>query len=405
MSIHKKHTNNQVNTYKFRLYPTKTQEHRLEQSLDTCRNLYNWFVFESRLTYKEGYKMKFDEMQRIVPAILSDKKEMIYSKVAQMVLWQFYNNLSVLKALAQQGRSGRIRYKSRSRFNSISYNQSGFYLDNCTLKLSKIGRIKINTNRQIIGKIKQITIKKEIQNWYACIMAESERKTKCLLERKKIIGIDVGITNFAYDSDGCIIKHPQILKKSEERLKKAQHVLSKKIIHSNNRFKQRAKLGRIHKKIKNQRNDFLHKISRYYVNNYDAIFVEDLRIQHMVKNHNLAKSISDSSWYSFFQKLEYKAERAGILFRKVPAAGTSQMCSRCSKIVQKTLAQRTHSCPSCGLIVDRDHNAALNIKQIGMDGLPMGCREVTPVEIVPLPVTYNRQDQSTNQEAYGYGHG
>lgn len=374
-----------VSCYKFRLYPTKKQQARLDDTIETCRILYNDFVFESRLAYREGYKIKPDELQRMIPCMI--QKEKIYSKVAQVVLWQFYNNLKALSTLTKKGiRIGNLRFKPKSRFNSINYNQSGFKLiDNKTLKLSKIGKIRINLHRPIQGKIKEIHIKREpLGQWYAIVVCNQECKSSCSLIRKKIVGLDVGINNFVCDSDGHIIEHPRILRKSEKKLKRTQRKLSRKVQGSVNRWKQKQRLAKVHQKIKHQRNDFLHKVSRYYVNNYDTIFVEDLKIQNMMKNHYLAKSISDSSWNSFFQKIEYKAERAGILFKKIIATGTSQTCSACGKIVKKTLAIRTHRCPFCGIILDRDHNAAKNIKQKGMDSLPTVHREVTPVESRPI---------------------
>ncbi len=391
-----------VSCYKFRLYPTKTQQARLDDTIEICRILYNDFVFESRLSYKEGYHLKPDELQRMIPYMIP--KEKIYSKVAQVVLWQFYNNLKALSTLAKKGkRIGNLRFKPKSRFNSINYNQSGFrLLDHNTLKLSKIGKVKINLHRPIQGKIKEIHVKRESpRQWYAIVVCDQECKNSCSLFRKKIVGLDVGINNFVCDSDGHIIEHPQILRKSEKKLKRTQRKLSRKVKGSANRWKQKLKLAKVHQKIKYQRNDFLHKVSRYYVNNYDTIFVEDLKIQNMVKNHHLAKSILDSSWYSFFQKIEYKAERAGILFRKITAAGTSQSCSACGKIVKKTLAIRTHCCPFCGIILDRDYNAAKNIKQKGMDSLPMVHREVMPVESRPLAMIQidHGQISSQNQEA------
>jgi len=376
-----------VSSYKLRLYPTKTQESKLENVIEICRILYNDFIFESRLAYKEGYNLKFDELQRMIPAMIP--KDKIYSKVAQRVLWQFYNNLKTLSALAKKRkRITNLRFKPKSRFRSINYNQSGFkFLPDNKIKFSKIGKIKCVIHRKIQGKIKEIIVKKELTgNWYAIVVCESEFKSTCSLFRKKIVGIDVGINNFAYDSDDHAIKHPQFLRKSEKKLKRTQRKLSKKVKNSGNRWKQKLNLARIHQKIKNQRNDFLHKTSRYYVDKYDTIFVEDLKVQNMIKNHHLAKSIFDSSWNSFFQKLEYKAERAGILFRKITASGTSQSCSRCSKLVKKTLATRIHRCPFCGIVIDRDYNASLNIKQKGIGSLPVGYREVTPLERTPLVV-------------------
>jgi len=369
------------------LYPTNTQELRLDDAIDSCRILYNDFIFESRLAYKEGYKINFDELQRMIPYMIP--KDKVYSKAAQMVLWQFYNNLKVLSSLSKKGtRIGKLRFKPKSRYNSINYNQSGFkILPDNTIKLSKIGKIKCVIHRKIQGKIKEIHVKKEITGaWHAIAVCENEYKNACSLLRNKIIGIDVGINNYCYDSDGHVIKHPQILRNSEEKLKRSQRKLSRKVKESFNRFKQKLRLAKIHQKIKYQRNDFLHKVSRHYVDSYDTIFVEDLKIQNMVKNHHLSKSISDSSWNSFFQKLEYKAANAGILFAKVAPHGTSQSCSNCGRMVKKTLAIRTHNCLYCGLVIDRDYNASLNIRQRGIDSLPTGCREVTPLERTPLTV-------------------
>lgn len=388
-----------MNTYKFILYPTKTQQLRLEEHIEICRKMYNYFIAESRIAYREGYKLKRDELQRIIPELLKSDKGTIYSKTAQMVLWQFYKNLSALSA--KKGKKGRLRFKPKLRYHSINYNQSGFRIINgTTLKLSKIGKIKIKIHRKIIGKIKGIIIKKWLDSWYACIITEPEPTGSCSLFRKKMIGIDLGLNRFVYDSDGNYIDAPKFLRESEKRLKRAQRRMSRKDTCSNNRIRQMFRLGRIHAKIKNRRNDFLHKISHYYVTNYDTIFVENLQIKNMIQNRHLSKSIADASWGDLLSKLEYKAARAGNLFAKNAPYGTSQECSNCGRIVVKALADRTHKC-ICGLEIDRDYNAALNILKRGMDSLPAGCRKVTPVETVPLPIVYTmRQGQSMNQEAH-----
>ena len=391
-----------MKSFKFRLYPTKTQEARLDDCINACRALYNEFVSESRLAYKEGYKVRFDELQRMIPA-MAPKGIPLYSKVAQMVLWQFYANIKTLSSVSRKGKkTGVLRFKPKSRYRSVNYNQSGFkFLDGDTLKLSKIGKVKCVIHRKIEGNINGVIIKKDPDGrWHATAVCEVTGAKSCSLERKKIVGLDMGVTNFVYDSDGHKTDNPQILKKSEKRLRRAQKKLSKKSRGSSNRHKQRARLARIHQKVANQRRDFEHKISRQYVEKYDTIFVEDLSIGNMLKNHRLAKSIADASWYSFFQKLEYKAASAGILFRKVDPRGTSQGCSGCGNIVKKSLAQRTHGCDSCGLIMDRDHNAAVNTKRRGIATLPAGCGKVTPPERLPLAVSCRHgQAISLNEEA------
>ncbi len=391
-----------MKSFKFRLYPTKTQEARLDDSINACRMLYNEFVAESRLAYREGYKVRFDELQRMIPAMVP-KDVPLYSKAAQMVLWQFYSNIKTLSSKSRKGKkTGVLRFKPRLRYRSVNYNQSGFqFLQDDTLKLSKIGKIRCVIHRKVEGKIKGVIVKKDLDGkWFAAAICEGVGAKYCSLERKKIVGLDMGITNFIHDSDGHKIDNPQILKKSEKRLRRAQRKMSKKTRESSNKNKQRSRLARIHQKVANQRRDFEHKVSRTYVDKYDTIFVEDLSITNMMKNHKLAKSIANISWNSFFQKLEYKAESAGILFRKVRPHGTSQGCSRCGRMVKKSLAQRTHSCDSCGLVMDRDHNAAVNIKQRGIETLPVECREVTPPERLPLTMTLRHgQASSLNEEA------
>ena len=152
-----------VSSYKLRLHPTKMQENRLEDAIEICKILYNNFIFESHLAYKEGYKIKFDELQRMIPAMIP--KDKIYSKVAQRVLWQFYNNLKTLSTLAKKRRRiNNLRFKPKSRFRSINYNQSGFkLLPEGKIKFSKIGKIKCVIHRKIQGKIKEVIIKKNLQ--------------------------------------------------------------------------------------------------------------------------------------------------------------------------------------------------------------------------------------------------
>ncbi len=204
----------------------------------------------------------------------------------------------------------------------------------------------------------------------------------------KSIGIDVGIKSFVYDSDGYQTPNPLNLKKMLKPLARIQRKISRRKKGSNNKLKVIQHLQRINKRIVNRRNDFQHKLSSIYANHYDVIFVEDLQLTNMVKNHKLARSIMDSSWGTFLQKLEYKCK----LLVDVPSRNTTIDCSRCGNKVPKNLAMRIHRCDKCNLVLDRDHNASINILKKGLNffnlsakadyhRLPQELREVTPVEI------------------------
>jgi len=188
----------------------------------------------------------------------------------------------------------------------------------------------------------------------------------------------MGITHYAYLSNGKTVDNPRHLTISEEKLKRVQRKLSKRQRGSKNRNKQRIKVAKVHRRIKDQRGDFLHKLSRRIVNNFSFIAVDNLAITNMVKNHSLAKSIADASWGQFLSYLAYKVEETGSKVVRVNPNGTSQICSQCDNLVPKSLSVRVHKCPYCGIKLDRDYNSALNIlkRAIGQ-GLP----ESTPLEI------------------------
>jgi len=188
---------------------------------------------------------------------------------------------------------------------------------------------------------------------------------KAFPETNREIGIDVGIKSFCVDSDGNVVENPKYLHESEILLRRRQRSLSRKKKGSNRRKKARELVARTHKKVSNQRKDFLHKTVNIYIQNYGTVYIEDLKIKNMVKNRHLSKSISDASWGMFFNIIAYKAEEAGRRVIKVIPNSTSQICSGCGEKVVKSLSTRTHRCPVCGLVLDRDYNAALNIKALG----------------------------------------
>jgi len=313
--------------YKFRLYPTEDQEKRLLETLEICRQTYNYFLSKIKESEKIPSKL---ELQAELPKLKKEKPELkeVYSKVLQMVLYQLYSNLKALSKLKKKGKKvGKLRYKGKW-FKTFVYNQSGFKIIKTgkrldKLHLSKIGNIPIRIHREIEGKIKQVIIKRyRSGKWFVLICVEKEKKK--LPKTGKVIGIDVGIRSFLTDSEGRQIENPRFYEKTLKRIKIEQRKLSKKKKGSRNWEKQRRKLAKAYEKLVNQRNDFLHKLSRFYVENYDVICIENLNIRNMVRNHNLAQKILDASWGKFLHYLAYKAENAGKQVVKVNPRGTSK---------------------------------------------------------------------------------
>ncbi len=361
-----------MKTFKFRLYPTKNQALVLANTLEVCRRLYNCALGQRKIAYKQ-FKVsvhRFDQQAEILELKeYFPEYRQIHSQVLQEVILRvdrtFQNFFRNVKA---GEKTGYPRFRGYGWYDSFTYPQSGFSLSdtsrgNQKLNLSKIGRVKIKLHRAVQGKIKTCTIKRELNRWYVCFSCEFE--PVLLPKTCKSIGIDVGLDKFATLSNGTIIKNPRVLRKSESKLKHEQRSFSRKKKGSNSRKKQRERLARLHRKVRNQRNDFLHKESHKLVDNYDVIVFEELKIKNMVKNHHLAKSISDASWSRFIEYTSYKAESAGKKVISINPRNTSQNCSNCGATVKKSLSVRVHKCPYCGLILDRDINAAINILRAG----------------------------------------
>jgi len=379
-------------TYRYRLYPSRAQEQKLLAALDSCRWLYNHFL--ERLNQKEDGKTPSRyKLQGTLPKLKHEHLELkqVHSKVLQMVLHQLYSNLRALAELKRNGRKvGRLRFKGRGWFKSFTYNQSGFKIieghgKRRELRLSKIGSIPIVLHRELDGGVKQVHIKRERSGkWFACFSIEVD-ETQKVKKISKPVGIDLGITHYIADTDGNFVEHPHNIAKSEWRLKREQRRLSRKKRGSKNRVKQRLKLALVHERIRNQRLDFLHKLSRHYINSHDFIAVEDLGVKELIEMAHNGKNRADAAWATFLHMLTYKAERAGRWVVKVEPRGTTDRCSRCGEIVEKPLWVRVHKCPNCGLELDRDLNAARNILQDGLNKIGWEPAEFAPVEIGPLP--------------------
>lgn len=376
--------------YTFRIYPNKTQEVMFNRTLSICRHLYNDCLKERKRTaemndlkrqfevfpWGKPESISYEDQANILSKTKTDFHKEVYSQVLQ----------NVLKRLDRSFQNffrgnGYPRFKGRNRYNTFTYPQKGFEIKDGKLLLSKIGRIRIFVHREIEGKIKTCTIKKDVDQWYVIFTTEIDKEiNKVPVETK--IGIDVGLKSLLTLSTGEIIEPPKFLRQSEEKLVWEQRQLSKKKIGSANRNKQRIKVARVHRKIRNQRKDFAHKTSRMLVNTYDRIVFEKLQIKNMVKNHCLAKSISDAGWYQLICLTISKAEEAGKVVTQVNPNGTSQTCI-CGYPVQKTLSVRIHKCPHCGLVLNRDHVSAILIKNRDND-VGTDCTEFTPVEMGSL---------------------
>ena len=381
-----------VRNYKFRLYPTKEIEAKLVETLEINRIVYNYFVSNNFRSFHDTcYSLvELKEQQPILRNYHSKMLQMVGNRVAGA--WR------ALEALKEHGRKvGRLRFCEPGECNSFTYNQSGFRIDNDKLHLSKIGSIKIVMHRQP-AHIKQVTVVRQNGRWYGVAACETTKLVFKFIDPLKSVGIDVGITKFAHDSDNHVIENPQFLTKMFRPLKRAQRKLSRRKKGSNNREKAKSWVARLHERIANKRRDFLHKVSAEYSSKYDVIFLERLRILNMVRNHHLARHILDSGWGTFKAMLEYKAK----MVIEVESAYTSVDCSRCGHTVPKSLAVRTHRCDRCGLVIGRDYNASLNILQKGLMMLPQGLREFTPVEIAPLLASVGGQARSLKQEAHEF---
>lgn len=265
---------------------------------------------------------------------------------------------------------GYPRFKSFGRYDSFTFPQapSGCQLRGEKLVVSKVGPVKIVLHRPIEGTVKTATIRRTATGkWFVTFSCELE--PKALPPNGEQVGIDVGLTTFATLSNGEKITNPRFFRREEKALAQVQRKLSAAIKGTPERAKRRKVVARVHERITNRRYDFVHQQSRKLVNRFGLIAVEDLNVNSMGRDRKFSKSIHDAAWSMFFACLSFKAAEAGRTFVAVNPAYTSQDCSRCRQRQLMPLAERVYRCPSCGLVLDRDHNAALNILAVGLHGL------------------------------------
>ncbi|WP_242823818.1 RNA-guided endonuclease InsQ/TnpB family protein [Sulfobacillus thermosulfidooxidans] len=360
--------NETVSVLRFRLEPTKEQKQTLFHTFYLCRRLYNEALEERVTAYREnGVAIRYTEQQNRLPAWKQEHPE--YKEVHSQVLQNVLQRLDQAFVNFFEKRARFPKFKNKFMFRSITYPQArDTYFRENQVYLPKIGWVRMMAHLPFDpSSVKMINVKFHDGKWYANLTYVTEAAVP-LTEIQNTVGIDRGLLSLIATSDGEFFENPKWLQKSEKRLKRKQRQLSRKQKGSKNREKAKHELQGIHDHVANQRKDHLHKVSRLLIDRYDLICMEDLPVKGMMKNHRLAKSIGNASWGKLGIYLEYKAKNAGKQLIQVPPQYTSQLCSGgCGTLVKKDLSVRIHQCPTCGLEIDRDVNAAINILHRGLE--------------------------------------
>lgn len=360
-----------LKAYKYRLYPNKSQQLYFQKTFGCTRFIYNQMLVDRIKSYQENKDLDIKNIKYPTPA--QYKKEYEWLKEvdslalanAQMNLDKAYKNFFRDKSVGfPKFKSKKTNYKSYT-----TNNQGGnIHIKNKKVKLPKIGYIKIKQHRDFDGIIKSCTISQVPSGkYFISILVDVENIQLPSNDNK--VGIDLGLKDFAITSDGEIFSNPKWLRKTENKLKKAQKELSKKKKGGKNRNKARIKLAKLHEKIYNQKQDFLQKISNYITNENQVIVIENLKVKNMMQNHKLAKAISEVSWFEFRRQLEYKSIWKGRKLIIAPSNyASSQLCSNCGNKSNQTkdLGCRTYICTVCGMIMDRDKNASVNLLKLAI---------------------------------------
>jgi len=389
---------NVIRVSKIRLYPNASQEVALLETLSLCKDTWNTLKRLMQDEYaRTGKTLTCFDLNKKLPVLkkTDPKYTRAFSQVLQNVAKRLADAYKSFFALRKNGYKARLpRFKTLKHYHSFTYPQFGFKFTDTKVSLSRVGAIRYRGGIPE-GGVKTFAVKRAGSGrWYGYIVYE---KTPEPFDADlPPVGVDLGLERFAVLSDGYTIPIPRFYRRDENRIKKAHRELSRKKRGSGNREKAKRRLCRVYEKVCDRRLDFLHKATTWMADRYSVVCVEDLNIAGMARGLRLGKSIYDASCGRFLQLLEYKLdERNGKLVRVDPRY-TSQTCSGCGMLVSKTLSERVHRCPSCGLVLDRDLNAARNILR---KGIGRGPPEYTPAGEATTTPHGEVQAASMNQEA------
>ena len=374
-------------TYKYRLYPTNAQARALDFLLWQGRNLYN-AALEQRITaYKErGASVRYPEQWAHFRAIRHEQPDrlgQLNASCIQQLLRRLDKAFTAFFRRLKHGETpGFPRFKGRDRFHSLEFKHG----DGCKLRLGErvlfyvqnVGELKVKFHRSLPegAQIQHVVVKRTGHKWYVCLQLELADMIPPVHTGERV-GIDVGLLSLLALSNGETVDNPRWLRHALAQLRTAQRRLSRRQKGSQRRRKAARLVAGLHERVTNQRRDFWHKLTHRLADTYRVIAIEDLSLAFMTHNEHLALSAHDAALGEFRQLLTYKAEKAGSVVVAVNPRNTSQVCSGCGAVVPKELPVRTHECPHCFLVLDRDVNAARNILSLALERLGLSRQDLT----------------------------
>lgn len=394
-------------THKIRLYPNRQQTQALQRACGVARFTYNYALAQWKQEYEAGNKPTAMQLKKQFNAIKAEQFPWIYESPKDCNQ-QPFTNLNKAFQRFFKTKNGYPKFKKRGARDSFYIsNDKASFVDK-QIKLPLIGKVKLAEQPRFKGRIMSFVVSKDVDRWFVAVSYDLPQPS-AKVQNTEVVGIDLGLTNFATLSDGTKIENPSFLHRLESKLKREQRRLAKKQKCSANRSKQRIRLAKTYRTIRNRRQDFLNKLTTLLAKTKQEIVIENLHVSGMLKNHRLAKSIANASWGEFRRQLEYKTKRFGSLLTVVDRFyPSSKICSICGfKADQLPLNIRAWTCPQCNNVLDRDSNAAVNLRNCSVQ-VGKAIPEFKPVEIVLAEKDVLKAQSSTlllmKQEALSLEH-